>query len=168
MPMVKVIQNQKSEYLPFIDLYERYSQDLFRYSLSILKDEDDAKDAVQETFARYIENERSFRGDCSQKTWLLIIARNFCYSKIKRADRNNELIDEETFDEVYELQIEEELTLIEALKLLTPQQNELLFLKEYGGYSYSEISEITSLSLENVKTILFRTRQKLRKIMKGF
>ena len=163
--MVKVIQNQKREYLSFTDLYEMYSQDLFRYSLSILKDEDDAKDAVQESFVRYIENEKSFRGDCSQKTWLLIIARNFCYSKIKRADRNNELIDEDTFEEVYELKLDEALTLKDSLKLLTPQQNELLFLKEYSGYSYNEISEITRLSPDNVKVILFRARQKLKKLI---
>ena len=165
--MVKVIQNPKRETLPFTDLFEKYFQDLFRYSLSILKDEDEAKDAAQESFARYFENEKSFRGDCSQKTWLLIIARNYCYSKLRRADSKNENIDEDTIAHVYEPNVEDVITLEEALKYLSPRQNELLFLKEYGGYSYNEISEITELSLENVKTILFRARQKLRKILKG-
>ena len=165
--MVKVIQNQQTEYISFTDLFRKYSQDLYRYSLSILKDEDDAKDAVQEAFIRYIENEKSFRGECSQKSWLLIIARNYCYSKLKRADQSNEIINDETFNECYELHIEEEITLNEALKSLNPLQNEVLFLKEYGGYSYNEISEITNLTLENVKTILFRARQKLKKILKG-
>ena len=166
--MVKVIQNQQTEYISFTDLFRKYSQDLYRYSLSILKDEDDAKDAVQEAFIHYIEKEKSFRGECSQKSWLLIIARNYCYSKLKRADQSNEIINDETFNECYELHIEEEITLNEALKSLTPLQNELLFLKEYGGYSYNEIAEITNLTLENVKTILFRARQKLKKILKGY
>jgi len=165
--MVKVIQNQQTEYISFTDLFRKYSQDLYRYSLSILKDEDDAKDAVQEAFIRYIENEKSFRGECSQKSWLLIIARNYCYSKLKRADQSNEIINDETFNECYELHIEEEITLNEALESLTPLQNEMLFLKEYGGYSYNEIAEITNLTLDNVKTILFRARQKLKKILKG-
>ena len=165
--MVKVIQNQQMGYISFTDLFRKYSQDLYRYSLSILKDEDDAKDAVQEAFIRYIEKEKSFRGECSQKSWLLIIARNYCYSKLKRADQSNEIINDETFNECYELHIEEEITLNEALKSLSPLQNELLFLKEYGGYSYNEIAEITNLTLENVKTILFRARQKLKKILKG-
>jgi len=166
--MVKFIQNQQTEYISFTDLFRKYSQDLYRYSLSILKDEDDAKDAVQEAFIRYIEKEKSFRGECSQKSWLLIIARNYCYSKLKRADQSNEIINDETFNECYELHIEEEITLNEALKSLNPLQNEVLFLKEYGGYSYNEISEITNLTLENVKTILFRARQKLKKILKGY
>ena len=166
--MVKVIQNQQTEYISFTDLFRKYSQDLYRYSLSILKDEDDAKDAVQEAFIRYIEKEKSFRGECSQKSWLLIIARNYCYSKLKRADQSNEIINDETFNECYELHIEEEITLNEALKSLNPLQNEVLFLKEYGGYSYNEIAEITNLTLENVKTILFRARQKLKKILKGY
>ena len=165
--MVKVIQNNKREILSFTDLFEKYSRDVFRYSLSILRDEDEAKDAAQESFARYFENESSFRGDCSQKTWLFVIVRNYCYSKITRADRLNESIDEETFEMVYEPNLEESISLKEALLCLSPLQNELLFLKEFEGYTYKEIAELTGQSLENVKVILFRARQKLRKILKG-
>ena len=39
---------QTKEKIPLPELYERYSKDIFKYSFSILKDEDDAKDAVQE------------------------------------------------------------------------------------------------------------------------
>ena len=74
--MEKIILNTHWEIVPFTELYERYSLDIYRYTLSILKDRDDAKDAVQETFVKYVENESSFRGDSSQKTWLLIVARN--------------------------------------------------------------------------------------------
>ena len=42
--MVKVIQNNRKVILSFTDLFEKYSQDVFRYSLSILGDEDEAKD----------------------------------------------------------------------------------------------------------------------------
>lgn len=165
--MVKVIQNNRKEILSFTDLFEKYSQDVFRYSLSILGDEDEAKDAVQESFARYFENENSFKGDCSQKTWLLVITRNYCYSRIKKAERSNEKIDEETLDTAYEPRLEESISLKEAFGYLSHFQNEMLFLKEYQGYSYKEIAELTGQSLENVKIILFRARQKLRKILKG-
>lgn len=165
--MKKIILNDNRHILPFPDLYEKYAYDIFRYTLSILKDEDDAKDAVQETFVKYLENENSFRRECSQKTWLLVIARNHCYSKFKRAENSNDSLDDENFDIGYENKFDEEISLKEALKLLSPQQNELLFLKEYGGYSYKEIAEITGSTLENVKIKLFRVRQKLRAILKG-
>ncbi len=166
--MEKVILNTKREIIPLPELYEKYSMDIYRYSLSILKDEDDAKDAVQETFVKYVENENSFRGEASQKTWLLVVARNYCFSKLKRAENNNDSIDDDSFDSMYELHLDDRITLQEALKSLTPQQNELLFLKEYGNYSYIEISEITGDTLENVKIKLFRTRQKLRRILEGW
>ncbi|KAF0153579.1 MAG: RNA polymerase sigma-70 factor ECF subfamily [Ignavibacteria bacterium] len=165
--MEKVILNTKREILPLPELYERYSMDIYRYSLSILKDSDDAKDAVQETFVKYVENENTFRGDASQKTWLLVVARNYCFSKLKRADNNNSTIDDDSFDSIYELKLDDMITLQDALKSLTPQQSELLFLKEYANYSYLEIAEITNNTLENVKIKLFRTRQKLRKILEG-
>ena len=165
--MEKIILNNKREIIPFMELYEKYSMDIYRYSLSILKDKDDAKDAVQETFVKYVENESSFRGDASQKTWLLIVARNYCYSRLKRAEKSNIRIDEKIFDKTYEPQYDSEITLRDALICLSAEHNELLFLKEYGGYSYKEISELTEQSIENVKIKLFRAREQLREIIKG-
>lgn len=165
--MEKVILKTKREIIPFPELYEKYSMDIYRYSLSILKNEDDAKDAVQETFVRYVENMKTFRADSSQKTWLLVVARNYCFSKLKKADNNNDSIDDDSFDSMYELQLDDRITLQDALKRLRPEQNELLFLKEYGNYSYTEIAEITGDTLENIKIKLFRTRQKLRRILEG-
>ena len=49
----------------------------------------------------------------------------------------------------------------------TSSHLQLLFLKEYGGYSYKEIAELTEQSVENVKIKLFRARQQLREIIKG-
>jgi len=165
--MEKVILNYKREIIPFTELYEKYSMDIYRYSLSILKDEDDAKDAVQEAFVKYVENESSFRGDAGQKTWLLVVTRNYCYSKLKRAEKSNVRIDEEIFEGTYEPQYDSEITLKDALICLSSEHNELLFLKEYGGYSYKEIAELTEQSIENVKIKLFRARQQLREILKG-
>ena len=165
--MEKIILEPQKEIFEFPELYDKYSMDIYRYAYSILKDEDDAKDAVQETFARYIEKQDSFRGDASQKTWLLIVARNYCYSKLRRAENSNIRIDDETFEGIYEPKYETEITLADALLCLSGEKNELLFLKEYGGYSYKEIAGITNQSVENVKIKLFKARQQLREIMKG-
>ena len=59
------------------------------------------------------------------------------------------------------------ISLKDALIKLPEEYNELIYLREYEGYSYNEIAGITKLSLENVKIKLFRARQELRKILKG-
>lgn len=141
-----------------------YSTDIYRYSLSLLKDTEDAKDAVHETFIRYSENESQFRGESSQKTWLLVIARNYCYSKMKKADRANVRIDDND-PIVYNPEYDVGLTLKAAINNLYHEQSELLFLKVYYNYSYVEIAEITNQTVENVAIKLYRIRQKLKKIL---
>ena len=146
-------------------LYTLYSNDVYRYSFSILKDGDDAKDAVHETFARYAENQGSFKGDCAPKTWLLIIARNYCFNILKSRNYNNEHIEDDKHYGAYTSSYETKISIDEALKQLPPDFTELFYLKEYEGYSYKEIAEITELTLENVKIKLYRARQILRKIL---
>ena len=149
------------------DLFEKYSLDVFRYAKSILKESDEAKDAVQEVFLKYAKNEKSFKGNCSQKTWLLIIARNYCFNKIKNNNYKNISIDNAEIAFYSAPDFEMKISLEEALKLLSPEHNELLYLKEYSNYSYKEIAEITNQTVENVKIKLFRGRQILRKMLKN-
>ena len=154
------------EKIPLPELYERYSKDIFKYSFSILKDEDDAKDAVQEVFVKYAEKENSFKRNCSHKTWLLVLTRNYCFNKIKSKEFNNTSLEEQTFNKTYEVDYDTQITVREALMQLNPEDNELIYLREYESYSYKEIAEITEQSLENVKIKIFRARKKLREILK--
>ena len=157
---------QTKEKIPLPELYERYSKDIFKYSFSILKDEDDAKDAVQEVFVKYAENENSFKRNCSYKTWLLILTRNYCFNKTKSKGFNNASLEEQTFIRNYEASYDTQITIRDALMQLNSEDSELIYLREYESYSYKEIAEITKQSLENVKIKIFRARQKLRKILR--
>ncbi len=160
------LKDQK-EILPLPELYEKYSADIFRYSFSILKDSDEAKDAVQETFVKYAEKNDSFRGECSQKTWLLIITRNYCYNRRKSRNFREKELEIEKVERSYNPDFDLKISLENALNGLSPEENEMIYLREYENYSYKEITEIMGLSLENVKIKIFRTREKLRKILKG-
>lgn len=59
-------------------LVEQYQTALRRMCYMMLRDEELAKDAVQETFLKAYRNIGIFRGDCSEKTWLMRIAVNTC------------------------------------------------------------------------------------------
>ena len=157
---------EKNKILSLSELYEKYSKDIFRYSFSILKNEDDAKDAVQEIFVKYAQNENAFKHNCSYKTWLLILTRNYCYNKIRSKNYNNKSIENHNFNKQYETDYDTNITIKDALQQLKPEHNELIYLLEYEGYSYKEIAELTKQSLENVKIKIFRARQQLRKILK--
>ena len=55
-------------------LYALYANELYRYAYAILRDRHAAEDAVQETFLKAYRGLPKFRGDCSEKTWLICIA----------------------------------------------------------------------------------------------
>jgi len=146
------------------DIFKKYSADILRYSFSLLKNSDDAKDAVQEVFIRYINSRENFRGECSEKTWLLTITRNYCFKLLARnkpakADNNDE------FPQLYDPKLDIAITLKDAINSLSPEDYELVYLREYAGHTYQEISEILEISTDNVKIKLFRVRQKLKQYL---
>lgn len=146
------------------DIFNRYSDDILKYSLSILKDQDEAKDAVQEIFIRYINSRDSFRGDCSEKTWLLTITRNYCFKQLSKTKRNSVNIPDD-YPCLYDPKLDTLITLKDAINNLASEEYELIYMREYAGYSYQEISDILQVSLENVKIRLFRVRQKLKQYL---
>jgi RNA polymerase sigma-70 factor (ECF subfamily) len=150
---------------PVKELFESYSNDILHYSLSILKDYDDAKDAVQDVFAQFLKTEDAFRGECSYKTWLLTITRNYCYKKLNNKSTQLQKIDDNS-SITYEMNIDTSISLNDALAGLSDDEYEIIYLREYAGYSYQEIAEILQISMDNVKIKLFRVRQRLRKYLK--
>ncbi|PKL82532.1 MAG: hypothetical protein CVV24_09670 [Ignavibacteriae bacterium HGW-Ignavibacteriae-3] len=147
------------------ELFKSYSNDVLNYSMSILKDYDEAQDAVQEVFVRYIKNEDTFRGDCTHKTWLLTITRNYCFKKLNGRAKLTETIDE-NFIETHGPNIETKISLNDALEKLTTEEFEIIYLREYACHSYQEMAEILGISIDNVKVKLFRVRGRLRKYLK--
>jgi RNA polymerase sigma-70 factor (ECF subfamily) len=122
---------------------------------------------VQEVFAGYASNENSFRGDCSIKTWFLVLTRNYCFNFIRKKGNNCEGIEDEDnviANAVYPL-YDDRISLEYAIENLPPGISELIFLKDYEGYSYKEIAGITNQTIENVKIKLFRGRQQLKKFL---
>ncbi len=150
------------------ELYEEYSDDIFRYSFSILKNYEEARDIVQETFIHHLEKESSFKGECSIKTWLFIMARNLCYSRARSKSFKNERIDDHSLEKNYTDIFDINISIRNALMKIPKESSELLYLKEYEGYSYAEISEITKLSVDNIAVKLHRTKKVLRKYLKDF
>ena len=62
-------------------LYDRYAHVLFHRCRSILRNDEEARDAVQETFARVIRNADTFRAQASPLTWIYRISTNYCLNQ---------------------------------------------------------------------------------------
>ena len=66
-------------------LYDQYSPVIFSRCRAILGNDEDAMDAVQETFARVIKHREDFRAESSPLTWMYRISTNYCLNQIRNS-----------------------------------------------------------------------------------
>ena len=139
-----------------------YSDNVFRFIVKNLRHEEDAKDIVQTAFEKLWRNRESVQTEKS-KSFLFTVAYNQMIDhirKMKRISLKDEFREEvRTFEQpVSNLK----KNLQDALNTLNETQRSLVLLKDYEGYSYEEIGQITGLNESQVKVYLHRARLSLR------
>ena len=148
---------------------ERFERPLLQYALSILHDLDRARDTVQETFMRlHTQDQAAIEGHLSQ--WLFTVCRNCALKSLKKESRyisvENEEFDHHRVESVSPLQAmarrETVERLMEHVKALPKNKQEVVRLRFHGNHSYQQISEITGLSVGNVGFILNAAMHHLR------
>jgi RNA polymerase sigma-70 factor (ECF subfamily) len=155
--------NQKAQ----LALYKKYADGMYVVAHAYLRDEESAKDAVQEGFIKAFKSLEQYREEVSFGAWLKKIVINQCLDTLKK--HSFERLDEE----VAVLAVEEEeqwniatsctskqiITAIDRLK--EPYLSVLrLFLLE--GYDHLEISEILGITHTASRTYLHRAKQKVK------
>lgn len=151
----------------FVRLVETYQTSLHRMCYTILRDECQAQDAVQETFLKAYMG--TFRGECSEKTWLMRIAINTCRdfqrgSWFRHLDRR--VTPEELPPSAQEAG-EERLELMLAIMRLPRHMKEVILLHYYQGMTTREIAGALRVSQTTVSTRLNRARARLRALLEG-
>ena len=148
---------------------EQYEQSLLRLCCVYLRDWDAAQDAVQETLIKAYRHYASFRGQCSEKTWLTRIAVNACkdmrraawYRYVDRA-----VLPERLPPPVCEAtDAQRELTL--AVMALPRRQMEAILLYYYQGLNSREIGEALGVPQRTVTARLRQGREELRALLEG-
>ena len=145
------------------ELVTQYENTLFRAALAILGDAQEAEDAVQETYLRYLEKCPEFRDENHEKAWLLKVTANRCKSVLRQRKRHPavELLD------VYPAPDNDTRELMEAVLALPANQRAAIHLFYYEGYSTDEIAAILGQRPGTVRSHLSRGREALRQRLKG-
>ena len=139
-----------------------YAEGIYRFVLKNLRDTDDSKDVVQETFARLWKRHKDVDGT-KAKSYIFTTAYHLV---IDRTRKSQETLFDEKHDALQTIfrqynGIKE--TLDEAVAKLPTDQRSVIMLRDYEGYSYEEIAKITGLTLSQVKVYIFRGRTFLRR-----
>lgn len=167
-------------------LIERNNQRLFRAARSVLRNDAEAEDVVQETYVKAFTALAGFRGDASFSTWLTRIALNEAVSRLRRRKNNTEL---EVLDQAVSadaglvslfplslapLPADTEAARSEMRQLLEtaidglPEGFRTVFvLRDVEGLSTEETAEQLKLKPETVKTRLHRARRMLRLVLEA-
>lgn len=139
-----------------------YADNVYRFILKNLRHTEDAKDVVQGAFEKLwmnrdkVEHERS-------KSYLFTVAYNQMIDHIRKNKRITYKEDiKENAGGVSSPRHDSKRILNEALAKLNDQQRSLVLLKDYEGYSYEDIGQITGLNESQVKVYLHRARLQLR------
>ena len=143
-----------AEFNHCVDLY---ADSLYRFILKNVKDEDKARDIVQDTYEKLwlkvsdleSTNAKSYMFTTAYRTMIDSIRRDKKFSPIEKSAEpsNNRYV-----------QPDLKQTLDMGLSRLPEIQRNVLLLRDYEGYNYTQIGEITGLSESQVKVYIYRAR----------
>lgn len=152
----------EKEFNKCVDLY---ADGLFRFIVKNLKRDEDAKDIVQNSFEILWKHHQELLFE-KAKSYLFTTGYHNMIDYLRK-DKRISLV--ESFPENAKVQssISQDIHSViqRGLERLTEIQRSLLMLKDYEGYSYEEISEITGLNASQVKVYLHRARLKMKEYL---
>lgn len=141
------------------DCVKLYADNVYRFIVKNLGHSEDSKDIVQTAFEKLWINKEKVEV-ISSKSYLFTIAYNLMIDHIRKNKRV--VLKEEMPEGINFTKSNSGRILNEALSTLSETQRSLVMLKDYEGYSYQEIGEITGLNESQVKVYLHRARLQLR------
>ena len=160
----------------FNQLVLRYQSTAYNVAYRMLRNEDGAADAVQDSFIKAYRALDGFQGG-NFRSWLMRIVANTCYDVLRaRQRRATDSLDDLTFEQeqtpylidhserpdAYAERMDLNQFLEAGIWSLPPDQRMVLVLCDIHGYSYEEIAEIAELPMGTVKSRISRARTRLR------
>jgi RNA polymerase sigma factor (sigma-70 family) len=141
---------------------EKYADSVYRFIRADLKDDERSNDIVQDSFEKLWKHVAEIEYTVV-KSWLFSTAYHIMIDVIRREKRmipmeeshQFEIVQESNFDDLNEI-------LHAALSRLPEQFRSAVLLRDYEGYSYKEIGEITGLTEAQVKINIYRGRIALK------
>ena len=180
-----IARAQAGDRVAFRALVERHQRRAFAIALALVRDENDARELVQDAFLRVYKGLNNFQGGSSFFTWLYRIITNLSIDLIRKPGRQLVDLDEGRFesDEGTEAEFpllsrvdgsdpadvvrrrEISARLHVALEALPPYHRGVIVMREIEGLSYEEMAQAMDVSKGTIMSRLFHARQKLQKAL---
>jgi RNA polymerase sigma-70 factor (ECF subfamily) len=163
----------------FVTIVDRYKHRLARLAQSVVRNQEDALDVVQDAFVKSYRALKRFRGSSALYTWLYRIVMNHAIDLVRRRPRVT--IEAET-DQLRELPDPQVITrpdrealnaelrdrIFKAVDSLPEKHRRVVLLREVEGLSYKEIAEVVGCNEGTVMSRLFYARERLREKLEPY
>lgn len=170
--------------IAFRKLVDRHQRRAFAIAVGLVRDENDAREIVQEAFLRVYKGIGTFEGGSSFFTWLYRIVTNLAIDLMRKPGRKGAELDEarDVSDEAegdfalvsridgadpVDVMRRKEMSgrIAAALQALPPYHRAVIIMREVDGLSYEEMAEAMSVSKGTIMSRLFHARQKMQKAL---
>lgn len=162
----------------FGELVDRYQNFVFTIAIRMLKVTEEAEEVAQDSFIKAFDSLSTFRGEAKFSTWLYRIVYHKALDRIKknRRERTYEIIEEITDDSLdhiengLEFMLTEERSAVinKCIRMLPEDEAAIISLYYFEEQSVKEIAQVTSLTEDNIKIKLYRSRKKLFTLLEGY
>jgi RNA polymerase sigma-70 factor (ECF subfamily) len=153
-----------------VGLYDRYGPSLYRYALMLLTDQAAAEDAVHEVFTSVLRSGASARVEADER-YLRRAIRNECFSMLRQRAKHRWIQVEPgaLLERVAsaDSKPDERLALEHGIRLLTPEQREIVHLHVFDGLTFREIADASGTSPNTVAGRYRYALAKLRVLLEG-
>jgi RNA polymerase sigma-70 factor (ECF subfamily) len=162
----------------FEQLIKRYERQIANLIYTTMGTSESVDDLSQEVFIRVYRSLKNFKFDASVFSWMYRIAMNLCIDEIRKRKIRKVLSLDFLTEDALEgarkhkdyilpsdamMQEEKKEMVQRALQQLSQEHREVILLREYQDYSYTEIAETLDIKIEAVKSRIFRARKELKK-----
>lgn len=147
-------------------LIDNHKSLAYNLAFRIVKNHDDSKDVVQESFIKVLEKIHQFQNKAKFSTWLYRIVLNEALKK-KHDNKKKSFVPLSTSIEMPTVDEVAGPSINGALEALTENEKLVVTLFYLGEKSTKEIKDVTGLSISNIKILLHRARIQLKKQLKA-
>jgi len=169
----KILQGDQALFAQLVQRYQRY---VFTLVSRFTSNREDAEEISQDIFVKAYRSLADFRGEAKFSTWLYTVVRTSCITFLRKKqldttslDNERTLIQLENKESGFNANIVEQKSrhalLNAAIRLLSPDDSQILTLFYKGEQSLEEIGRIMGLEPNTVKVKLHRARNRLREKM---
>lgn len=163
--LLKVTQGDEAA---FAELYNYYKVPALRFSISLLKDEEEAENMLQDVFVKIWLKKEHIKPDLNFNSYLFTCLRNMAFDHFKKIEKSEFL--RRQYMEVMKASVDDEkeekerrIFMVQAaVDTLSVKRKQILRLNIEEGKSYQEIAEFLRISKNTVKNQLVKAKQILR------